>query len=170
MIGMLVLFMTINWSCQNTPKAKNEPPVDYLKESKEDFDQRMKWWREARFGMFIHWGVYAVPAGIHNGFKTKGVGEWIQLFAKIPMSKYEGYAKKFNPTKSDAEEWAKLMKKAGRKYVVITSKHHDGFALWDSKVSEYDAVDFAPYGKDICLLYTSPSPRDLSTSRMPSSA
>ena len=79
MIGMLVLFMTINWSCQNTPKAKNEPPVDYLKESKEDFDQRMKWWREARFGMFIHWGVYAVPAGIHNGFKTKGVGEWIQL-------------------------------------------------------------------------------------------
>ena len=148
-VGLLLLFITLNWSCQNTPKAKNETPVDYLKESKEDFDQRMKWWREARFGMFIHWGVYAVPAGIHNGVKTKGIGEWIQHHAKIPISEYEKYAKQFNPTKYDAEEWAKLMKKAGMKYVVITSKHHDGFALWDSKVSEYDAVDFAPYGRDI---------------------
>ncbi len=148
-VGLLMLFITLNWSCQNKPKAKNETPIDYLKESKEDFDQRMKWWREARFGMFIHWGVYAVPAGIHNGLEIKQVGEWIQLFAKIPISDYEKYAKQFNPTKYDAEEWAKLMKKAGMKYVVITSKHHDGFALWDSKVSEYDAVDFAPYGKDI---------------------
>ena len=148
-VGLLMLFITLNWSFQNKPKAKNETPVDYLKESKEDFDQRMKWWREARFGMFIHWGVYAVPAGIHNGLEIKQVGEWIQLFAKIPISDYEKYAKQFNPTKYDAEEWAKLMKKAGMKYVVITSKHHDGFALWDSKVSEYDAVDFAPYGKDI---------------------
>ena len=72
-IGMLVLLMTINWSCQNSPKVKNETTINYLKESKEDFDQRMNWWREARFGMFIHWGVYAVPAGIHNGFKTKGI-------------------------------------------------------------------------------------------------
>ena len=148
-IGILVLLMTINWSCQNTPKVKNKTTVDYLKESKEDFDQRMNWWREARFGMFIHWGVYAVPAGIHNGFKTKGIGEWIQRHAQIPIADYEKYAKQFNPIKYDAEEWAKLMKKAGMKYVVITSKHHDGFALWDSEVSDYDIVDFAPYGKDI---------------------
>ena len=146
---MFVLLMSMNWSCQNNPKGKKDKPVDYLNESKEDFDQRMKWWREARFGMFIHWGVYAVPAGIHNGKEIKGVGEWIQRFAKIPISEYEKYAKQFNPTKFDAEEWAKLMKKAGMKYVVITSKHHDGFALWDSKVSDYDVVDFAPYGKDI---------------------
>ena len=97
MIGMLVLFMTINWSCQNTPKAKNEPPVDYLKESKVDFDQRMKWWREARFGMFIHWGVYAVPAGIHNGFKTKGVGEWIQLLLKFQSQNTKGTPKSSIP-------------------------------------------------------------------------
>lgn len=111
-IGILVLLMTINWSCQNTPKVKNKTTVDYLKESKEDFDQRMNWWREARFGMFIHWGVYAVPAGIHNGFKTKGIGEWIQRHAQISIADYEKYAKQFNPIKYDAEEWAKLMKKS----------------------------------------------------------
>ena len=149
LFGILLLFLPIYWSCQNTTKAKKETSVDYLTESKEDFDQRMKWWREARFGMFIHWGVYAVPAGIHNGSQVKGVGEWIQCFAKIPISEYEKYAKQFNPIKYNAEQWAKMMKKAGMKYVVITSKHHDGFALWDSEVSEYDAVDFAPYGKDI---------------------
>ena len=149
LFGILLLFMPFSWSCQNTTKAKKETSVDYLTESKEDFDQRMKWWREARFGMFIHWGVYAVPAGIHNGSQVKGVGEWIQCFAKIPISEYEKYAKQFNPIKYNAEQWAKMMKKAGMKYVVITSKHHDGFALWDSEVSEYDAVDFAPYGKDI---------------------
>ena len=149
LFGILLLFMPFYWSCQNTTKAKKETSVDYLTESKEDFDQRMKWWREARFGMFIHWGVYAVPGGIHNGSQVKGVGEWIQCFAKIPISEYEKYAKQFNPIKYNAEKWAKMMKKAGMKYVVITSKHHDGFALWDSEVSEYNAVDFAPYGKDI---------------------
>ena len=148
-IVFLILMITLSWSCQNAPKSKNEKPLDYLNETREDFDQRMKWWREARFGMFIHWGVYAVPAGVHNGVETKGVGEWIQLTAKIPIPEYENHAKQFNPTKYDAEEWAKLMKKAGMKYVVITSKHHDGFALWDSKVSKYDVLDFAPYGKDI---------------------
>ena len=69
---MFVLLMSSNWSCQNNPKGKKDKPVDYLNESKEDFDQRMKWWREARFGMFIHWGVYAVPPGIHNGKEIKG--------------------------------------------------------------------------------------------------
>ena len=149
LFSILLFFLLFNWSCHNKLKAKNESPLEYFNESKQDFDQRMEWWREARFGMFIHWGVYAVPAGIHNGSEIEGVGEWIQRFAEIPISEYEKYAKQFNPIKYDAEQWAKLMKKAGMKYVVITSKHHDGFALWDSNVSEYDIVDFAPFGKDI---------------------
>ena len=141
--------MTFQGSCGEAPKTKKVSTVDYLNESKEDFDQRMNWFREARFGMFIHWGVYAIPAGIHKGKKVKGIGEWIQLRGQIPIAEYEKYAQQFNPTQYDAMEWAKAMKMAGMKYVVITSKHHDGFALWDSEVSNYDIIDFAPYGKDI---------------------
>ena len=100
--------------------------VDYLNESKVDFNQRMEWWRESRFGMFVHWGVYAIPAGIHKGKKVKSVGEWIQLRGQIPSADYEQYAKQFNPTEFDAEVWVKIMKMAGMKYLVITSKHHDG--------------------------------------------
>lgn len=148
-ISIILLLMTITWSCKDLPKAEKEGAVDYLNESKEDFDQRMKWWREARFGMFIHWGIYAIPAGIHKEEKIKGVGEWIQLTGQIPIADYEKYAKQFNPVDYNAEEWAKTIKKAGMNYVVITSKHHDGFALWDSKISNYDVIDFAPYGKDI---------------------
>jgi alpha-L-fucosidase len=81
--------------------------------------------------------------------KIEGIGEWIQRYAQIPIKEYEKYAKKFNPVNYDPVEWVKIMKRAGMKYVVITSKHHDGFALWDSKVSDYDAVDFAPIGKDL---------------------
>ena len=129
LFSILLFFLLFNWSCHNKLKSKNESPLEYFNESKQDFDQRMEWWREARFGMFIHWGVYAVPAGVHNGSEIEGVGEWIQRFAEIPISEYEKYAKQFNPIKYDAEQWAKLMKKAGMKYVVITSKHHDGFAM-----------------------------------------
>ena len=147
--SMIALMTSIYWSCRNTKKTEKVKLVYYLEESKEDFDQRMQWWRESRFGMFVHWGIYSIPAGIHNGKKVKGVGEWIQLKGQIPISDYEQYAKQFNPTEFDAEEWVKIMKMAGMKYLVITSKHHDGFALWDSKVSVFDIIDFAPYGKDI---------------------
>lgn len=149
-IRLFISFLIcLSWSCNQAPQTKKSEFVDYLNESDADFDQRMEWWRESRFGMFIHWGVYAVPAGIHKGEKYESIGEWIQLKAKIPIDEYEAYAKQFNPVKYDAEQWAKTMKNAGMKYVVITSKHHDGFALWDSAVSDYDIVDYAPYGKDI---------------------
>lgn len=110
---------------------------------------RMVWWEEAKFGMFIHWGVYAVPAGIYNGEKIDGIGEWIMNRGKIPVAEYKTYAKEFNPVKYDPEAWAKLAKEAGMKYLVITSKHHDGFALFDSKVTDWDVVDATPYGKDL---------------------
>src|SRR4051812_28784410 len=118
-------------------------------ESKADRDKRMEWWRDATFGMFIHWGAYAVPAGVYKGQEVKGLGEWIMEDAKIPISEYEPFAKQFNPTKFDAKAWARTAKDAGVKYIVITSKHHDGFALWDSKVSNYDIVDFSPFKRDV---------------------
>jgi alpha-L-fucosidase len=118
-------------------------------ETQQQRDARMKWWRQARFGMFIHWGVYSVPAGTHNGTQVGGIGEWIMCHGKIPVTDYKNYAAQFNPVKYNPEEWVKLAKEAGMKYIVITSKHHDGFALFDSKVSQWDVVDATPYGKDI---------------------
>lgn len=112
-------------------------------------DQRMEWWREARFGMFIHWGVYAVPAGTHNGQKINRIGEWIMNRGKISVADYKNYARQFNPVKYDPDAWVRMAKDAGMKYIVITSKHHDGFALFDSKASTWDIVDATPYGKDL---------------------
>jgi alpha-L-fucosidase len=112
-------------------------------------DERMEWWREARFGMFIHWGVYAVPAGTHNGQRINRIGEWIMNRGKIPVAEYRAYARQFNPVKYDADTWVRMAKDAGMKYIVITSKHHDGFALFDSKVTTWDMVDATPYGKDL---------------------
>jgi alpha-L-fucosidase len=109
----------------------------------------MKWWREARFGMFIHWGVYAVPAGTHNGQQINRIGEWIMNRGKIPVADYRLYAKQFNPVKYDADAWVKMAKDAGMKYIVITAKHHDGFALFNSKATDWDMVDATPYGKDL---------------------
>ena len=112
-------------------------------------DERMDWWRQARFGMFIHWGLYAVPAGEWKGEKVPGIGEWIMHRAKIPVAEYEQLAKQFNPVKFDAEEWVQIAKNAGMKYIVITSKHHDGFCLWDTKYTDYDVMDATPFKRDI---------------------
>jgi len=112
-------------------------------------DQRMGWWRDARFGMFIHWGLYAVPAGTYKGERVKGIGEWIMNNGKIPVAEYEKFAGQFNPIGFNANEWVRIAKNAGMKYLVITSKHHDGFCLWDSKVSDYDIMDATPFQRDI---------------------
>ena len=109
----------------------------------------MEWWRDARFGMFIHWGLYAIPAGEWKGERIKGIGEWIMERADIPVEEYEKLAKQFNPVKFDADQWVKIARNAGMKYIVITSKHHDGFCLWDSKVTDYDIIDATPFDRDI---------------------
>ena len=109
-------------------------------------DPRLNWWREARFGMFIHWGLYAVPAGEWNG-RTE-YGEWIRHTAKIPIGEYEKFRERFNPARFNPDEWVRLAKAAGMKYIVITSKHHDGFALFDSKQTDWDVMA-TPYGRDI---------------------
>ena len=114
-------------------------------QSPKDHDQRMAWWREARFGMFIHWGLYAVPAGEWNG-KT-GYGEWIRNSAQIPLPVYDQFVPRFNPTRFDADSWVKMARDAGMKYLVITSKHHDGFAMYDSWQSGF-CVTATPFKKD----------------------
>jgi len=110
-------------------------------------DARMAWWREAKFGLFLHWGVYAVPAGKHGDTDTHG--EWIMHSAKIPVAEYRGFAGRFNPVKYDPAAWARMAKDAGMRYIVITSKHHDGFALFPSDASEWDIADATPYKKDL---------------------
>jgi len=106
-------------------------------ETSAERDQRMKWWREARFGMFIHWGLYAVPAGEYKGQRSERIGEWIMDWANIPRADYEKFASQFNPVKFNAREWVRIAKDAGMKYIVITSKHHDGFAMYASEVPAY---------------------------------
>jgi alpha-L-fucosidase len=124
-------------------------PDPYADETPAQRDARLAWWRAARFGMFIHWGVYAVPAGTYNDKRIPGIGEWIMNRGKIPMAEYQAYAKQFNPTNYDADAWVKLAKEAGMKYIVITSKHHDGFTLFDSKASDWNVLKASPYGKDL---------------------
>jgi alpha-L-fucosidase len=121
----------------------------YANETAEQRAARMEWWHEAKFGMFIHWGIYAVPAGTYKGEKIKGIGEWIMRRAQIPVADYQAYAKQFNPVKYNPKDWAKLAHDAGMRYMVITSKHHDGFTLFPSKASKWNVVDATPYGKDL---------------------
>jgi alpha-L-fucosidase len=111
-------------------------------------ERRLKWFREARFGMFIHWGLYAVPAGEWKGKLIPGLGEWIMSRAKIPVKEYELLAPQFNPVKFNAEEYVRVAKNAGMKYIVITSKHHDGFAMYHSKASKYNIYDATPFKRD----------------------
>ena len=114
----------------------------------EQREKRLQWWREARFGMFIHWGLYAVPSGEWKGQPVRGLGEWIMNRAKIPVREYEQLARQFNPVKFNADEWVAIAKTAGMKYITITSKHHDGFAMFGSKVSPYNIVDATPFHRD----------------------
>lgn len=143
----VMCFLLIAGCAQQTAKSC-KPDSEQTKQASSK-DVRMKWWREARFGMFIHWGLYAVPAGMWNGEKISGTGEWIMEQAPIPVEDYEQLAGKFNPVKFNADEWVQIAKNAGMKYIVITSKHHEGFCLWDSKVSDYDIMDATPFKQDI---------------------
>ncbi len=117
-------------------------------ETKEQRDARMKWWREARFGMFIHWGSYSVPGGIYDGKPIESAGEWIMRTANIPVDYYAAYAKRFNPQKFNANEWVAYAKAAGMKYIVMTAKHHEGFAMYPSKVDSYNIYDQTEFKRD----------------------
>jgi alpha-L-fucosidase len=127
------------------PKSTTD---DSVLETAAERDRRMRWWREARFGMFIHWGLYAVPAGEYEGKRSKQTAEWIMSWANIPRAKYEEFLPRFDPEKFNAAEWVRIAKEAGMKYIVITSKHHEGFAMYGSKVSKYNIVDATPFHRD----------------------
>ncbi len=139
-ITFIIAIIMLMSSCSSQRKEKDEA---ILKQ-----DKKMEWWRDARFGMFIHWGLYAVPAGEWKEERIPGISEWIMARAKIPVNEYEKLGHDFNPQKFDAEAWVKLAKFAGMKYIVITSKHHDGFAMFHSKASKYNIYDATPFKRD----------------------
>ena len=113
-------------------------------------DARMAWWREARFGMFIHWGLYSIPAGVwKDKVNATGYSEWIMFGEKIPAQEYEQLAGKFNPVKFDAQAWTAIAKKAGMKYLVLTTKHHDGFSMFKSRLTPYNIADATPFKRDV---------------------
>ena len=135
LLAMAAAFAPVTFAQTATPAASAAPAAmpSATPETKEHRDARMAWWREAKFGMFIHWGVYSVPAGYYHGKPVPGIGEWIMNRGKIPMAEYQQFAKQFNPVKFNADDWVKAAKNAGMKYIVITSKHHDGFAMFPSQ-------------------------------------
>ena len=144
-----ILLMTIallSLSCRNggTTEAASS-------ENNTQLDQRIEWWLDAKFGMFIHWGPYAVLGGEWKGEQLEEgqIAEWIMKWKQIPVELYRDSASRFNPTGFDAMEWVKLAKNTGMKYLVITSKHHDGFAMYDSRVSPYNIVDHTPFKRDV---------------------
>lgn len=153
-IALMIIILVSGMLAWSMPPLQQPDRTDYMNESQLQRDMRMEWWRNARFGMFIHWGLYAVPAGMWKGQKIPGIGEWIMASANIPVAEYAPLAKQFNPAKFDAARWVSIAKNAGMKYIVITSKHHDGFSLWGSNISDYDVVDSTPYRKDILAALT----------------
>ena len=114
--------------------------------AKQTKETDMSWWREARFGLFVHWGLYAIPAGEWKGETNHA--EWIRHTAEIPIETYDKFVGQFNPVKFNAQEWVRMAKDAGMKYIVITSKHHDGFCLFDSRHTDYDIMS-TPFQRDI---------------------
>lgn len=131
--GSLVAFTAFPTPAQPAPTASTQ-------------EDRMAWWQEARFGLFIHWGLYAIPAGQWD--KHDHHGEWIRETAQIPLETYDQFLPRFNPVEFDATAWVRAAKAAGMRYIVITSKHHDGFALFDSQVSDFDVMA-TPFKRDI---------------------
>lgn len=112
--------------------------------------EKMKWWNDAKFGLFVHWGPYSLYGGVYHGYKqTRGGAEWIMNRCKIPVREYRAMASTFNPVHFDADSLVLLAKNAGAKYIVFTSKHHDGFAMFKSDASRFNIVDYTPFNRDI---------------------
>ena len=136
-LSALFVALVAGLAAQQTPPPEPQQP------------QRLAWFRDAKYGLFIHWGLYAIPAGEWNGRPVPGLGEWIMFRAPVPVREYEKLAARFNPARFDADRWVTLAKDAGMKYIVITAKHHDGFAMFASKVSPYNVVDATPFKRDV---------------------
>jgi len=144
LISMITLQNSIvkgeDWKSPLLNPTESTKMMDSVEKTKKEQNFRMAWWHDAKFGMFIHWGLYAVPANS---------SEWHMRNLKKSIAEYSQYAKQFNPTLFSADEWAKIANEAGMKYMVITTKHHDGFALFKSEASQYNMVDATPFKRDI---------------------
>ncbi|MCP4310334.1 MAG: alpha-L-fucosidase [Bacteroidetes bacterium] len=137
--GNFLAALVISILCSNLLNAQE----GYVP-TRENLDNR-EWFQDAKYGLFVHWGVYSIMGGGGD----EGIAEWIMSQKSIPIKQYEKLPGFFNPTQFDPAEWVSMVKKAGMKYITITSKHHDGFAMYDSRVSDYNIVDATPYGKDV---------------------
>jgi len=123
------------------------PASSYINETPAQHDARMAWWRDARFGMFIHWGLYSQAAGEWDGKPTKGFGEWIMNDMQIPLSQYAKLVPQFDPVEFNADDWVRAAKAAGMKYIVITSKHHEGFGMFRSSLTDW-CIKSTPFQRD----------------------
>ena len=137
---LLILLFFVLFNCITVKGQKAEIT--------EKNQPKVQWFRDAKFGMFIHWGLYSDLAGTWKGKRYYGSGEWIMNQAKIPAKEYAKVASEFNPVDFNADEWATLAKDAGIKYMVITAKHHEGFSMFDSKVTQFNIVDASPFKRD----------------------
>lgn len=145
----ITTLLTLTLSCSITiPLYAQTMDEMWDNRASEKQHPNIQWFKDAKFGMFIHWGLYAKLAGEWNGKRYYGSGEWIMNQARISVKDYRKVAESFNPVKFNADEWADLAKDAGIKYMVITAKHHEGFSMYDSKVTDFDIVDATPYKKD----------------------
>ena len=140
-------------SMLNNVKLRDQKAIDeavngWWTASMKTHEERIAWWREARFGMFVHWGIYSLPGGEWKGKKVSGYAEHLMRKEKISRSEYLELAHTFNPVKFNADEWILNAKKAGMRYFIITAKHHDGFAMFDSKASDYNIVKQTPFKRD----------------------
>src|SRR2546428_315513 len=138
-VGFVVFVVPIVGMIAQAPRSAPDPARE----------KRLEWFRGAKYGLFIHWGLYAIPAGEWQGKRSLGLGEWIMNRSQVPVREYEKLAARFNPVNYKPDDWVQLAQDAGMKYIVITSKHHDGFAMFKSKVSPYNVVDATPFKRDI---------------------
>lgn len=142
---ILLSFLLLSTGCTSKPaEATKVAEVKPLND-----EERMAWWRDAGFGLFIHWGAYAIPGGERNGEICGGGAEWVMDKLDYTIEDYEKVVAEFNPVKFDADAWVAMAKNAGMKYIVLTSKHHDGFCLWDSEITDYDIMEASPFKRDI---------------------
>tara|TARA_R110002126_G_scaffold22865_6_gene81097 strand:- start:4007 stop:5068 length:1062 start_codon:yes stop_codon:yes gene_type:complete len=143
---LLALFaIVVLGSCKQTPKE----PVNYLEESEADYDARMQWFKDAKYGLFIHFGLYSQLGGIYKGNDKGRYAEWIQGNQSIPSEEYVKLLDTWDPEDFDAVKIVQLAKDAGMKYLVITTKHHEGFCLWDSKYTDFDIANTPMKDRDI---------------------
>ena len=118
-------------------------------DNEDRLEESRRWFKEAQYGLMVHWGLYALLGGEWRGRVMPGIAEWAQAYFRIPNAEYAALAKAFDPVLFDADEWVQIARDAGMKYVVFTSKHHDGFAMFRSKVSRFNVVDATPFGRDV---------------------